>query len=114
MDYKKTLTVKNDEIKVKESFEDFKSISEAVDRYNDKIESNKKKYSSLYEVNEFQTHLDYEIMNMCNMLLNKYGDLGFVDKENVYSVFVKHFAGHFITEKIEIEETEDETEIDEI
>lgn len=112
MEYKQAILINKTKSDILDKVEDFNTIGEAVDSYDAQlfcIKQSKKKY----EIDEFETQIDYEIMNMCNMLINKYKDNGFIDKENVYGMFLKQFKNKILIEKIESDETEDEIDVDE-
>jgi hypothetical protein len=71
--------------------------------------------SKIYQVeSEFQSHLEFEIMNMCNMLHNEYHELGFMNKENTNSVFINMFKKHIKLEKIIIDDQEDDQDNEEL
>lgn len=106
MEYKKAIISKVN-YKPFCSINQHSSISDTIDNFEKTIHDGKMVKLFDQVDTAIDTNLDYEIMNMCNMLTNKYGDLGFLNKDNVYTEFIKNIKKH-----IKIEHNEDDYDAD--
>lgn len=109
MEYKKAICSKINNNKSYVKYE-YKTISDAFTSY-EKILSNECE-SKQYIENEQDIAINYEIMNMCNMLTNKYGEHGFFDKDNVYMEFLKTIKKQIKIEYHKEEEFDEEFDED--